>query len=248
VALCLLWLGVYLVPPSHASAAWANHDQDSWGGWADPSNPGFVTNPQGCDPIVPQQCMLPYPDDWLTSSDPSSLTGRKMNLNPLAMPRNAEGKPIDTSPWNNWSDGFSAGAQILTLVPGVTRNSDLIKSNIPTDTDMSLNNSSDEGVILLDADTGKTWPVWAEVDQYTQEAGVLPAGAVGSVQQDLMIHPAENLLDGHRYIVALRKVHTDDGGFAQPAPAFRAYRGNTAPTSDPRTAHMNGIFKDLQEA
>lgn len=248
VVLSLLWLGIYVVPPSQATTGWVNHDQDSWGGWADPANPGFITNPQGCDPIVPQQCMLPYPDDWLTSPDPSSVTGRKLNLNPLAMPRNAEGKPIDPSPWNNWSDGFSAGAQILTFVPGLTKNSDLVASNIPTDTDMSLNESTDEGVILLDADTGKTWPVWAEVDQYTQEAGVLPAGAVGSVQQDLMIHPAENLLDGHRYIVALRGVHTDSGAIAQPSPAFQAYRDGTAPPSDPRAAHMNGIFKDLNEA
>ena len=240
---------LYLVPPTQAvQGAWVNHDRDNWNGWSNPANPGFATNPQGCDPIVPQQCMLPYPDDWLTSYDPSSLTTRKLDLNALAMPRNAEGKPIDPSAWNDWSDGFSPGAQILTFVPGVTKNADLVRSAIPTDTSMATNGSADEGIILLDADTGQAWPVWAEVDQYTAEAGALPAGAVGSVQQDLMIHPASNLVDGHRYIVALRKVRADDGSVVQPSSAFKAYRDGTSSPADPRTAHMNGVFADLAEA
>ena len=254
----LLGLGLYLVPPSHAATKWVNHDKDNWSGWSDPSNPGFTTNPQGCDPIVPQQCMLPYPNDWLTSYDPESRTTRKLDLNPLAMPRNALGRPIDPSSWNNWSDGFSAGAPILSYVPGMTKNSDLALSGLPSDTDMSANGTSGTdmsangtsgvGVIVLDTTDGRAWPVWTEVDQYTSEAGVLPAGAVGSVQQDLIIHPAANLLDGHRYIVALRHIYGDDGSPVSPSPAFRAYRDGTASSTDPRTAHMKGIFDDLREA
>ena len=248
VAITLAGLVLYFAAPTRASQGWTNHDDDNWQGWSNPANPGFASNPQGCDPIVPQQCMLPYPNDWLTSYDPSSLTGRKLNLNPLAMPRNALGMPIDPSAWNDWSDGFSAGTPILTLVAGMTKNSDLATSGIPTETDMAANNAVDPGVILLDATTGQTWPVWAEVDQYTSEAGILPAGAVGSVQQDLMIHPATNLLDGHRYIVALRHLYGDNGLVVQPSPAFKAYASGTAPASDPRAAHMDGIFADLHEA
>jgi hypothetical protein len=111
-----------------------------------------------------------------------------------------------------------------------------------------MNTAPDLGVILLDAGTGKTVPVWVEVDQYTQEAGILPAGTIGSVQQDLMIHPAVNLLDGHKYIVGLRHLVTDTGDAAQPSPAFAAYRDGTSSPSDPRTAHMDGIFADLGEA
>src|SRR5207237_278322 len=138
------------------------------------------------------------------------VTGRRLNLNVLAMPRNVEGKPIEPQEWNR-SDGFSAGAQILTVVPGMTSNADLAPSGLPPDTNLAMNSSQNLGVILLDATTGKTWPVWVEVDQYTQEDGVAPAGTVSPVQQDLMIHPATNLLDGHRYIVGLRHLVTDDG-------------------------------------
>src|SRR5207248_8769904 len=193
---------------------WTNYDTDNWSGWFDASNPaGMAVNPQGCDPIDPAQCMLPYPNDWFTQPDPTSRTGRRLNLNVLAMPRNAHGKPIEPQEWNR-SDGFSAGAQILTVVPGMTSNADLVPSGLPPVTDLAMNSKPNLGVILLDATTGRQWPVWVEVDQYTQEAGPFPAGTVGQVQQDLMIHPATNLIDGHRYIVALRHLVTDDGSIA----------------------------------
>ena len=63
-----------------------------------------------------------------------------------------------------------------------------------------------------------------------------------------MIHPAENLADGHRYIVALRHLVGDDGK-AIPAPsAFAAYRDGTAPATDSRRAHMENLFATLAKA
>src|SRR5438874_8957392 len=51
--------------------------------------------------------------------------------------------------------------------------------------------SSDLGVVLLDATTGKVWPTWTEIDQYTAEAGVIPSGTTSPVEQDLIIHRSE---------------------------------------------------------
>ncbi|HET6817437.1 MAG TPA: hypothetical protein VFH66_09475 [Mycobacteriales bacterium] len=218
--------------------AYVWHD-DQWAGHGtDP------TNPAGCDPIDGAQCLLPYPNDWFTKYDPTSATHRRLDLNVLAMPRNIEGKPIEPQEWNR-SDGFSAGAQILTLVPGMTKNDDIAESGIPPVTDLGMNDDStvDPGVILLDTATMQRVPVWGEVDQYTDEAGPVQTG---TVQQDLMIHPAVNLADGHHYIVALRHLVTDDGSTAQPSAAFKAYRDGTAVVTDPRTAHMNKIFEALQ--
>lgn len=235
----------------HRPSQWTNYDQDGWGGWSDPSGLSLASNPQGCDSIDPAQCMLPYPNDWFTKADPTSATGRRLYFSPLAMPRNIAGKPVDTSDYDR-SDGFSAGATILTVVPGMTRNSDLARSGLPTDLDMAANSRSGLGVILLDATTGRTWPVWAEIDQYTSEAGALPADATAPVQQDLMIHPAMNLLDGHRYIVGLRHLHSDGGSLAQPNSAFESYVQTylhpTSSAADPRANHMGRVFADLQEA
>ena len=73
---------------------WKNYDNDNWAGWFDTSNPpGLAADPRGCDQIDPVQCMLPYPNDWFTKPDATSQTGRRLNLNVLAMPRNVEGKP-----------------------------------------------------------------------------------------------------------------------------------------------------------
>ncbi|MHB8329940.1 MAG: hypothetical protein ACYDD6_10025 [Acidimicrobiales bacterium] len=223
-----------------ADTTWVAPANDSWQGAG--VNPA---NPAQCDPIDPAQCMLPYPNDWFTRPDPTSATGRRLNLNVLAMPRNINGKPIDPSAWNR-SDGFSSSSQILTVVPGMTSNSDLAPSHLPSDTnDPNTYSPSDVGVILLDTKTGENWPVWAEIDQYTSEAGIVSTAAV---QQDLMIHPAVNLADGTRYIVALRNLATDNGSPATPSAAFLAYRDGTAPASDPRSAHMNGIFSTLAQA
>jgi hypothetical protein len=223
----------------HAVTTWVPQPDDSWSGHGtDP------TNLQACDPLDPAQCMLPYPNDWFTKPDPTSSTGRRLDLVVAGMPHNTAGKPIETQELNR-SDGFSAGAQILTVVPGMTSNADLVPSGLPPVTDLSLNNGPDPGVVLLDTRTGEHVPVWVEVDQYTQESGPT---STGTVQQDLMIHPAANLIDGDRYIVALRHLHTDSGSIAQASAAFAAYRDGTASASDARTAHMENLFSTLQRA
>ena len=227
-------------PAASAQAnSWHPVPADGW-----PGHGLDVGNPAACDPLDPAQCLLPYPNDWFTKPDPASATGRRLDLTLAGMPRNAEGKPIEPQEWNR-SDGFSAGAQILTLVPGMTSNDDLVPSGLPPVTDPSLNDQPDPGVVLLDTQTGGHVPVWVEVDQYTQESG---AASTGTVQQDLMIHPAVNLSDGHRYIVALRHLHTDDGSQAEPSAAFKAYRDGTASAGDTRTAHMEHLFATLQLA
>ncbi len=252
--LALLWLGVPALAASRPARStphrWVNHDTGQWGGWSDASNPGLATNPKGCDPIDPAQCMLPYPNDWFTRPDAMSATGRRLDLNALAMPDNIAGKPIDPSPWND-SDGFSAGSEILTLVPGMTKSSDLGASRLPTDLNIQTNSESNLGVVLIDATTGRVWPTWTEIDQYTSEAGVIPSGTTSPVQQDLIIHPAMNLLDGHRYIVALRHLVTDDGTDAPQSAAFATYVRdylNHTTGGDPRARHMDGVFADLREA
>src|SRR6202035_609286 len=121
------------------------------------------------------QCMLPYPNDWFTRPDPTSATGRRLYLNALSMPRKIAGKPIDPTAWNA-SDGFSAGSEILTVVPGMTENSDLGASRLPTDLNIETNGGSNLGVVLIDATTGQVWPTWTEIDHYTSEAGVIPSG------------------------------------------------------------------------
>ena len=51
---------------------WVAPKDDHWAGHGvDPANL------QGCDPLDPAQCMLPYPNDWFTKPDATSATGRR---------------------------------------------------------------------------------------------------------------------------------------------------------------------------
>ena len=55
-----------------------------------------------CDFIGQQAgslCMLPFPNDYLTSADPSSATGRRIDFHVGSMPDNAAGKPIEPGPY-----------------------------------------------------------------------------------------------------------------------------------------------------
>src|SRR3954453_7065701 len=115
---------------------WVAPPDDHWAGHGiDP------TNPAGCDPIDGAQCMLPYPNDWFTKDDPTSATGRRLDLNALAMPRNAEGEPIEPQGWNR-SDGLRGGGEILPYVPGMTKNPGLVPSGLPPVTDLAMNDES----------------------------------------------------------------------------------------------------------
>jgi hypothetical protein len=220
---------------------------------ANPPAAAIDTNPAHCDPIGGWQpgdgthnCLLPFPNNYFTTPNEQSNTGEQVDLNPLAMPADSAGKPIDPTQWNR-SDGFSVGAQLLVDVPGMTKNSDLAPSKLPQVDNIGSYARPDAGVVVIDARTGKRWPVWAELDQYTSEAGptALPSG---SVQQDLMIHPAKNFSAGTRYVVGLRGLKLDNGTTAQPNAAFAAYRDGTVPDTDPRVAGFDSIFRTLGKA
>ena len=65
----LLLAGTAAVANAGSRSRWVNHDNDNWAGSANPANPGFVTDPAGCDPVDAAQCLLPYPNDWFTRHD-----------------------------------------------------------------------------------------------------------------------------------------------------------------------------------
>ena len=60
-----------------------------------------------------------------------------------------------------------------------------------------------------------------------------------------------NLQDGHRYIVALRHLVTNNGADAAPVAGLRDLRSGLPERTtggDPRASHMDGVFADLKEA
>src|SRR3954468_16110732 len=158
-----------------------------------------------CDHLDTSACLLPFPNDSFTKADPSTPTGRRVNFDLLDMPRNVAGRPIDPTDWNR-ADGFSPGSLIVAKVPGL----DLQKTGAVPITDLARAYDKDAPIVVLDADTGKRALIWSEMDM-----------TVPAADRTLLIRPAKNFTEGHRYIVALRDLR-DAGGKVIPAPKAEA--------------------------
>jgi hypothetical protein len=201
--------------------------------------PAEVEGPQ-CDPIDPAVCLQPFPNDYFTVSDPSTTTGRRLNLPLSGMPRNVAGKPIDPTDMNR-SDGFSPGEAIVTRVPGLDNPQAFAKTGAVPVTDMARAMDPAQPIVVIDAQTLKRQLIWSEID----------SAAKSSANSDLFVRPARNWQEGHRYIVALRNLKDSSGNTIPAGEAFRVYRDKLA-SLDPRVAerrpHMEEILGALARA
>ncbi|MEO8093044.1 MAG: hypothetical protein ABI726_10095 [bacterium] len=178
---------------------------------------------------------MPFPDDYYTVEDPSSATGRRVDLSDAGMPQNSSGTPIAAAPYN-LNDGFSPGQTAVVRVPGLDTPAAFAATDpIPLD-DLSRNDElrSNEPIVVIDAETGERWPIWVELDSNASEPE----------ETALLIHPARNYAAGHRYIVAMRNLKTAAG---EPIPApdgFRYYRDHL-PTKEPAIEAQDERFKSI---
>jgi hypothetical protein len=186
-----------------------------------------------CDFLDPAKCLYPFPNDYFTVRDRSTDTNRRVQFSPDSMPRNAAGVPIDPTEWNR-NDGFSPGSAILTVVPGL----DLERTGAAPETDIGRSLRASAPIVLLDATSGRRIPYWAEIDQSAPSAD----------QHSLVVRPAVNFREGHRIVVALRRLQDSSGKTIDASEAFRAYRDGTKTndaTIEERRPHMQDVLKTL---
>ncbi len=196
-----------------------------------------------CDFIGQQQgslCLLPFPDDYYTVSDPSTATGRRVDFHAAGMPKNAGGIPIDPSAYLR-NDGFSPGAGIVLKVPGLDSAAALQQTAASPINHIGRYADPDAPVVVIDATTGQRQPIWVEID----------SNAGSPATTALEIHPAVNFASGHRYIVALRNLKDAAGQTIQAPEGFRYYRdqlpSNEAPINAQRS-RFESIFSTLRGA
>ncbi len=200
---------------------------------AAPVAPARAQPVTSCDPLDATKCLYPFPNDFFTVKDESTDTGRRVAFGVDAMPRNVGGVPIDPTEWNR-NDGFSPGSPILTLVPGL----DLEQTGAAPSTDIARSLRRDAPIVLLDVDTGKRVPYWSELD----------ASVSRDELRSLVVRPAVNFPEGHRIVVALRRLKDRDGRAIPPADLFRAYRdGGDLPdaSAEARRPHLESVFRAL---
>jgi hypothetical protein len=194
------------------------------------------TDPRSCDPLGGTRCLLPFPNDYFTVRDRAAETGRRVDLAADATPANAAGVHIDPTELNR-NDGFSPGSALVTLLPGI----DLAASGAAPITDMGSSLDRDAPIVVIDAETGRRHPYWAEVD----------SRAPDDAHRLLFVRPARNFREGHRYIVAIRNVVDGAGQPIPPSDVFRAYRDRLDTGIDAvegRRAHMDDLFRRLRRA
>lgn len=188
----------------------------------------------GCDPLDARKCLFPFPNDYFTVDDLSTDTGRRVAFGADAMPANVQGVHVDPTEWNR-NDGFSPGSTILTFVEGL----DLEQTGAAPSTDIARSLRKDAPIVLLDTETGKRVPYWAELD----------ASVSSDDLRSLIVRPAVHFGEGHRIVVALRNLKDADGTTIEPGEQFLVYRDKVdVGFHDERRDHMESIFKTLDKA
>lgn len=194
----------------------------------------YITQPSS------KTCLLPFPNDFYTRTDKSSPTGKRIALTNDAMPRNASGKPIAAADYLA-SDGFSHGQPIVLKVPGIDSQAAIEKNGFVGLAALSRYSKKNQRAVVVDARTGKRWPIWVQVD----------ANASTDAARAMIISPAVNFDPGHRYVVALRNL-VDSKGRALEAPAAFRYFRDSIPSGqgaiNKRRKSYEGIFRILRKA
>jgi hypothetical protein len=204
-----------------------------------------TSNADRCDFIDPAVCLQPWPNDYFTVADPTTDTGRRLNLNIDSMPANTDGVHTDPTDFNR-ADGFSPGNLITVKIPQVETQAAFNNTGFVPVNDLHRYTDADQPAVVIDADTGERQPIFAELDpnpnHYTP----------GNTQDvNLIIRPTRNFTEGHRYIVALRNLRDAQDNPVDAPPGFRVYRDQVI-TQDPaienRRPHMEDLISTLNGA
>ena len=194
--------------------------------------------------LSPLHDMLPWPSDRWLVDDSSTVTGKRLQYDPAAMPLNFEGDAFEVDAYA-YRDGFSPASPILTAfrpdldvdaTPGLAKQGEF---------EQSL--AADSATILLDLETGERVPHWVELDARAHEDDSISFPAPGVVY----LRPAANLESDRSYGVALRNVVLADGTTAEATPVFKALRDGTITTSasiEDRRPRYENLFGKLDEA
>lgn len=177
----------------------------------------------GCDNLVPESCLAPYPSDAYFDGEhvalPVDVIQSRRGFDPTA---------------TNRSRGFGAATSILFQLPGAAA-----PDTAPFDSAASLEDGYP--TIVLDASTGARIPHWLETDFRAPRLD--PAL--------LVIRPAVPLPRGTTIVVGVRGLRAADGTVAPAAPAFAAIRDRTASRwigVHARRAHFDEVVFPALEA
>jgi hypothetical protein len=193
-----------------------------------------ISTAEHCDITQAASCLFPFPNDFFTREDAGTPTGRRVNLDSLAMPVNQNGVVFEPTEHNR-NDGFSIGPMLLTYVPEI----DIETTGAATIFDMGASLDADAPIQLIDAETGERQMIWAEIDQ-------VPADGE---PRALIIRVGKSLQNGQRYIVVMQNLLDAQGNALEPSDAFKVYQEaipSDVPELENRREHFESLFDSLE--
>jgi len=167
----------------------------------------------GCDFLIDERCVLPYPSSQFLKPDPSTPTGLRLHYPADGLPANVGGKHIDPADWNTL-DGYSPGPLLVSLFPDTGFPVDLVSSGAAFHTDFGRSLEEDHPTVLVDVATGERVLHFAELDANTNDVA----------KKAMIIRPGVRLRDASHYVVGIRDLVDTVGNPIRPRLAFRALR------------------------
>jgi hypothetical protein len=186
-----------------------------------------LDRPDECEVLNQAACLLPFPSSrfleraktetgYRVVYPPNSLPTFRRLETPLTIPPVVlDERPLDAAPFLQ-NDGFSPTVQILMSFPGGfdPALSGVGRLDPTTRAFDGRGNDRSSPTLLLDWETGKRVNHWVENDSRSRD----PQRRV------TFLRPAESLLPGRRYIVAVRGLVKNDGTPVAAEPVFAAIR------------------------
>src|SRR5262249_42339749 len=154
----------------------------------------------GCNPIIGDDCVTPFPSSFWEVPDPTTATGYRVALGSQALPPITP--PLSTGRYNE-KDGFSPATPFLVyFAHGVDTTT--LRTTDQRDKTVSPNSP----VQVLDYETGERLPVFAEMDITPPADG----------RHALIVRPQIRLRPDRRYVVAFVGLVDAKGAPLAPAP------------------------------
>jgi hypothetical protein len=185
----------------------------------------------GCNPVLGDDCVTPFPSTFYEVRDPTTATGYRVLLGTKALP--AITPPLSPDRYDQ-KDGFSPATPfVVYFADGVDT------TQLPTIDALDQTVNPTSVVQVLDYETGERVPVFAEMD----------LNSPSEPRHALLIRPQIRLQPERRYVVALVGLNDANGVPLAPAP-FVALRDQNplSKSLEPLAASYEEIFAALEQA
>lgn len=188
----------------------------------------------GCNPVIGDDCLTPFPSAFFERVDATSSTGMRVAIGDGMLPVGSNGMKLLPKRMNE-KDGFSPATPFLVYFERGVDPTQLFGWKDPTP---SLSPTSP--VQVIEYDTGKRVLAFAELDGNS---------TTSDSRKALIIHPLVRLKPATRYVIALVGLRDAGGKALVPAP-FKALRDQTtlSKSLEPWKARYDEIFAATAKA